>query len=107
MRLAEDSQLRTSTKCQSKHTSLVQGPEFEGWKKLSVDAISLTNESNAFEPPKKVLTPERPFTPNGAARYSPNVLVWICGVFIPDGNGEKRGVGAFEGGAATPSRAIE
>jgi hypothetical protein len=33
------------------HTSAVQAPEFEGWKKLSVEAISFTNESRAFEPP--------------------------------------------------------
>jgi hypothetical protein len=34
-----------------RHTSVVQAPEFEGWKKLSVEAISFTNESRAFEPP--------------------------------------------------------
>jgi hypothetical protein len=59
---------------QAKHTSLVQGPEFEGWKKLSVDAISFANESNALEPPKYV---RAPFFPNDAERYSPSVLVWI------------------------------
>jgi hypothetical protein len=34
------------------HTSVVQDPEFEGWKKLSVDAINLASESKAFEPAK-------------------------------------------------------
>ena len=58
-----------------RRTSFVQAPEFEGWKKLSVEAISLANESKALEPPKKVLALGRPFTPNGAAKYSPRVLV--------------------------------
>ncbi len=34
-----------------RHTSAVQAPEFEGWKKLSVEAINFTSESRAFEPP--------------------------------------------------------
>ncbi len=36
----------------SSPTSVVQEPELEGWKKLSVDAIILANESSALEPPK-------------------------------------------------------
>jgi hypothetical protein len=33
-------------------TSAVQVPEFEGWKKLSVEAIILAKESNALQPAK-------------------------------------------------------
>ena len=32
-------------------TSFVQDPEFDGWKKLSVEAIILASESSALEPP--------------------------------------------------------
>lgn len=37
-------------------TSEVQDPEFEGWKKLSVEAMSLTRLSRALDPARWVLT---------------------------------------------------
>jgi hypothetical protein len=108
MHLARSSFLSSkSSSGGQKRTSFVHGPEFEGWKKPSVDAISLANESKAFEPAKYVCLCAWPFLPSGAARNSPNVLVCICGVFIPEGSGEKRGVGALEGGTGAPSGAIE
>lgn len=51
-------------------TSAVQAPEFEGWKKLSVDAIIFTKESSARQPATYVLVRETPFLPSGAARNS-------------------------------------
>lgn len=48
----------------SSRTSDVQVPELLGWKKLSVEKMSLASESSAFEPAKNVFL-ERPFFPMG------------------------------------------
>lgn len=55
-------------------TSVVHAPEFDGWKKLSVDAISLARESKAFDPARYVFPLDGAVFPSGTERNSFKVL---------------------------------
>lgn len=50
------------------HTSAVQAPELEGWKKLSVEAINFAKESRAIDPAKYVFALGNARFPRGAER---------------------------------------